>query len=175
MIFRLGNVLDADFDVLAHGCNLSGGFNKGIAKEIAKRYPDVKQNYMDWYGSRFLGELDLVEISQPRERPRFIANLYTQLRYGKTGRFVSYTALGKALSRLNDLACFRHIHMPLIGYGYGGGDLQTLLAVYEDAAPNANVWCTNTTDLNDVREICQYNLKIPFTLGANYDLPTSKH
>lgn len=49
-----GNVLDnldkvTEPTLLIHVCNDAGGFGSGVAGAIAKKYPDVRDAYMEWW------------------------------------------------------------------------------------------------------------------------------
>ena len=44
-----GNVFESNADIIAHGCNTMGGFGSGVAGQMAKIYPEVRQAYMSKY------------------------------------------------------------------------------------------------------------------------------
>lgn len=119
-----GNVLDTERTVIAHGVNCFGGFGAGVAGQIAKKWPIVKDKYLEKHTSQgwVLGDVQYCTI--PRER-RFVANLATQERYGRMPKqYVDYQGVRAALRWLfQDAELWGwDIAMPKIGCGLGGGD-----------------------------------------------------
>lgn len=127
-----GNLLESDCDVIAHGCNCFNTMGAGIARQIARKWPQAK--YADdttLYGSKAkLGTYTKAYIapSKPDKKPLHILNLYTQYRYGR-GLHFDYNAYSKALAKLKAEFGGKglKIGIPKIGAGLAGGNW-TLIA-----------------------------------------------
>jgi O-acetyl-ADP-ribose deacetylase (regulator of RNase III) len=118
-----GNLFDTHREVICHGCNVAGGFGSGVAGQIAKRWPHVKQEYLLAYKKKqlYLGGMQLVPVGD-NEVP-LVANLFTQPTYGRTGIHVDYDACEQAFGSLFSY-CYEHdlgVASPMIGAGLGGG------------------------------------------------------
>ena len=121
MKYIQGDLLDIKQGIIAHGCNLSGGFGSGVAGAIAKKYPLVKENYYENYKSKSLGEASGVEVVIGL----YVINCFTQQRYGrdKSIQYADYNAIRDSLSKCIGLAQtigVKEIHIPRIGCGLGG-------------------------------------------------------
>jgi|ERR1051325_9858451 O-acetyl-ADP-ribose deacetylase (regulator of RNase III) len=121
--YKKGNIFDSQEQFIAHGCNCSGGFGSGVAKEIATRYPHIKEGYLYKHQHRGwkLGEIQLITVGDGTGRT--IANCATQERYGRPdeGPYVSYPAIRQVIRKLveqwpNGFA------IPKIGAGLAGGN-----------------------------------------------------
>lgn len=61
-----GNVLDnldkvTEPTLLIHVCNDAGGFGSGVAGAIAKKYPDVRDAYMEWWRAGYFNNTKCVK------------------------------------------------------------------------------------------------------------------
>lgn len=128
-----GNVLTAfqrgDIQVLAHGCNCSGGFGTGVAGQIAQMWPGVKRAYHLHHKSAKckLGDVQLVRV----EPHGSIANCFTQQKYGKGEKgtivYADYTAIELCMAYLKyKIPSEFRIGIPKIGCGKAGGSWQTV-------------------------------------------------
>lgn len=132
--YRQGDVLEAlkhgDIGIVAHGVNCSGGFGSGIAGQIAKQYPRVRQMYMKKYEKDkwLLGDIQYVAADIVDNK--VVINCATQQTYGRNprnqpnGRYCDYEAIRRVMARLNVLLKGIDIKlaMPYIGCGLAGGD-----------------------------------------------------
>ena len=120
--------LDGEFDVLIHGCNCYCAMGAGIAKQIAKEFPEAE--HVDKQTVRGdlskLGSYTTIAYAITNTANQFqslhIVNGYTQNNYGRGLVNVDYDAirtLFKAIKR--DFSGLR-IGYPLIGCGLAGGD-----------------------------------------------------
>lgn len=153
--FLNGDVLqDSDEKrVIVHVVNNKGGFGRGIAKSIAEKYPQIRQQYKNWYnnfrefagatgggsGLRIertkifkLGNIQIVEVDENLS----IINMLTQNGYMSEKNHVpiKYEALKECLYRVYDYVddnpC--SIWMPhLIGCGLAGGDRDKVLEIID--------------------------------------------
>jgi O-acetyl-ADP-ribose deacetylase (regulator of RNase III) len=134
IIYRTGDLLKSDQNVIVHGCNASGfAYGSGIAGQIRKRHPEACRAYLTASDAdRRLGNVIWwIDAS----RPLIIGNAITQQTYGGDGKlYVNYDAIRMAIQNVDlfvqqwheteshvpgiDLAT---VGFPLIGAGLGGG------------------------------------------------------
>ncbi len=124
-----GNILNVRYGILAHGCNCSNVFNKGLAKSIKEKYPKVYDYFMTCpTGPEMLGEVRFVRVNQV---PPYltVANCYAQVYCGKHKPYrgnchLDYEALNKCLNRVFEVSAFsgESLHFPRLGCGLAGGD-----------------------------------------------------
>lgn len=137
-----GNLLDAlknkEVDVIAHGCNCSNGFGSGVAKQIARRYPEVKEAFHEFTSvhnaflppASLLGKCMYVSTSDG-----IVVNMFTQENYGQDSIdcvpvvYCSYEAIEKGFIYLKEHWGREKIGIPKIGSGLGGGDWNKIEAI----------------------------------------------
>lgn len=121
------------FDVIVHGCNCQCVMGAGIAKQIAKVFPEAKEEDIRSDGpSRKLklGNISYVEVK--RGPLRFtVVNAYTQLYYGR-GVQVDYQAIRSAMQSVKYHFSGKRIGYPKIGAGLGGGDWETIKSIIDE-------------------------------------------
>lgn len=113
------------------------GFASGIAGLIRKKYPIVYDKYMAFCEHHaadrkmLLGKVQIIKV----EDDKYIANIFGQFTYGRTGTHTDYTALKMGLSDLK-LRAKKHnktVALPLyIGAGLGGGDSELILKIIDE-------------------------------------------
>jgi len=133
--YRKGDVLKAlkknEIDIVAHGCNCSGGFGSGIAGQIAKLYPKVRNEYIFQYHAK---NFELGKIHPIQTEDGIIVNCATQQEYGRNpgsqpnGRYCDYIAIEECMQKL---ASYIHdkklrLGMPMIGAGLAGGNWKAI-------------------------------------------------
>ena len=128
-----GNVFDSKMPVLAHSTNCKGVFGLGMAKQIAARYPAVKQAYLQKFNSVgwSLGDVQFVVLPE-----RTIANLALQDTYGRTGVHTDLAACRLAFEKLLDY-CEQHtcgVSLPRVGSGLGGGSWEEIYKVLQECS-----------------------------------------
>lgn len=126
-----GNILLAlekgELDVIAHGCNCQGGFGSGIAGQIARRWPHVRDAYINLHnnGGTILGFFQPVPISDNQ----YIINCGTQDKYLPRGvRHADYDAINDVLESLSlyTQRKLTRVGIPKIGAGLAGGDWEEI-------------------------------------------------
>ena len=135
IIYHKGDVLQ-EFEesrILIHVVNSVGGFGKGFAYFLAKKYPLVKKSYKDWFhtsalggsldGIEFLlGNVQVVTISETLT----VGNMLAQEGYKTIAnpKPLSYFALQECLKKVADqaLETERAVYLPKIGTGLAGGE-----------------------------------------------------
>jgi len=115
-----GNILDITSGIIAHGVNRKLVMGAGVALSIAKKYPEVKQQFLSRNNPvPELGYVDPVYINDNL----VICNCYTQDRYGrdKNIKYASLSAIQVAMTTLAyAVTDNKVIHIPFIGAGLGG-------------------------------------------------------
>lgn len=121
MILKQGNLFDTECKIIAHGVNCKGGFGSGVAGQIARLFPFVKEEYFRKFQVEGwkLGDVQFVVCGD-----KIIANCATQFNYGRTGVYVDYDAIGNCLNKVFDFAhgCQAGVAIPWIGCGLAGGN-----------------------------------------------------
>ena len=150
--YRQGDLLTTNDEYIIHGVNCRGVMNAGLAKTIREKWPVVYCRYMEMI-KRFnkddvpdderLSSFQIVEISDPRNRPTHVINFFSQTTYGHNGRFVSYDALDEGLAALAvelRKRKVKSISIPKIGSGLGGGNWKVIEQIIDHRFQDFNVW-----------------------------------
>lgn len=103
IIYKNGNLLDAQTDVIAHQVNCQGVMGSGIAKQIREKWANVYTAYKAEYdlftdlNKPLLGNCQLVQVNDHQ----YVANLFGQDKYGYDNkRYTSYDGIYDALVSL---------------------------------------------------------------------------
>lgn len=140
-----GNLIErafnGEFDVVCHGANCMSNMGSGIAPQMAKAFGCDKFEMETWgrtieklgcidyetfvLGSHSIWSLMVAENSL-NEPELTVINAYTQYSYGKnhldgSNKPLDYEALTLCLRKINVRFKGKHIGLPLIGCGLGGG------------------------------------------------------
>lgn len=95
------DIFKADIDVICHCANCFCCMGGGIAREIAKRFPEAKEvDDKTEKGARTkLGKSSIARIPsfKFRPKPKFILNMYAQFDYGSDFRKLDYEAFYSCL------------------------------------------------------------------------------
>jgi len=141
--YKKGDILkaleDGEIDIFGHGCNCSNGFGSGIAGQIAKKYPRVKEKFHEYEDEDgLLGFCCVVDIGDTK----YIANCFTQENYGYHGdKYVSYDAIEKSLRAVKDFTTLRKLKLglPKIGAGLAGGSWTIIEAIIKEVFKDMEV------------------------------------
>lgn len=118
--------------IVAHGVNCQGVMGSGVAKAIRDAWPVVYTAYKGMpTGKTMLGVAHLINVDCAN---LYVANCYTQIFYGKGGRFASPEAIKTSLCRVYEWADYYDlpIYLPKIGAGLGGLSWETeVLPIFE--------------------------------------------
>lgn len=140
-----GDILDMAengyIQYLVHGCNCFNTMKSGIAGQLAKRYPVVKEaDKVTVRGDRKkLGRYVTVPV-RTIDAEFIVVNAYTQYAYGSYNDFFEYDAFADILSNLKThLESLRFsgecvIGFPYIGMGLAGGDSERIIPMIEQFA-----------------------------------------
>lgn len=112
-----------EFDVIVHGCNCQHSMAAGIAKIIAREFPEAAQADLDTpKGDRDkLGTISCATVDCDGHTLT-VVNAYTQFDYKGRGQKVDYEAVGAAFDEVARRFPEARVGYPLIGAGMGGGN-----------------------------------------------------
>lgn len=145
-----GDLFTSEANVYAHGCNTRGGYGSGIAGQIARRYPEARDAYLEKFRKEGwkLGQVQFVQVPpEPdwgNQSDFFIANMATQNTYGGPGVHVDYDAVGKCFETVLRF-CEEGAHtlaIPKIGAGLAGGDWARIESIIRDLLAKYDVQVT---------------------------------
>lgn len=151
IIYKTGNLLDAEEQIIVHGCNAQGVMRSGVAKAIREKYPRAFEEYENTFilqKKKLLvgqviwsfpdGEFEIF----PGNGKHIIANGITQQFYGYEGaRYVSYAAIEMVFDNVKkmvekmekEFGSAPTVAIPRIGAGLGGGNWDEIAAIIEKA------------------------------------------
>lgn len=131
-----GNILNASEHIIGHQVNCKGVMGAGLAKQIRNKYPEVYKRYVSFvkeFGNN-ASLLGMVQITRVDE-DKFIANVFSQNSYGRTGLHTSYELLRIALEKLKlcAMGVNKSIALPYgIGCGLAGGDWSIVYKIIDE-------------------------------------------
>ena len=142
LIYKTGNLLDAQTTVIGHQVNCQGVMGSGVAKQIRDKWPLIFSNYQVKCQSPIspLGDVLIVKVSDNQ----YIANIFGQYNYGTNGeRYTSYDALDIAFSRLKYTMVennFKSLAIPYkMSSDRGGADWDVALALLNSAFKDTDI------------------------------------
>lgn len=151
IVYKKGNLLDAQTNVIAHQVNCQGVMGSGVAKQIRDKWPRAYDNYVlycyDYITCthELLGECQLVQINDNQ----YVANLFGQNYYGRDGkRYTSYDGIYDALASLvvqMMSAGMKSLALPYnMSSCLGGADWNVVLtmieSVFKDTDITIEIW-----------------------------------
>jgi len=131
--------------IITHGVNCVGGFGSGIAGQIAREFPYVREFYLTKHKSEGwkLGDIQVVTISPDK----LFVNCATQFNFlPRDIVHADYTAIATCMHKLKLLstAAELEINLPKIGCGLAGGDWNEVKKiidnVFEYHPINVKIW-----------------------------------
>lgn len=131
MIYKSGNLLEADEQIIVHQVNCQGVMGAGLAKAIRNKWPQVYDKYRrictEYTPESLLGKVLPVTVGD-----KIILNVFGQLNYGREGVQTSYEALELALRKIESKYMFQKIAFPLnMGCGLAGGNWDIVSAMID--------------------------------------------
>lgn len=153
MRFKFGNILDAEEEFIAHGCNAQGVMGSGVAKALRDKWPKI---YTPYRGQYEVAGLSLGDVIPAPLKDKVIFNVITQKYYGSDGfRYANYAAISKGLSRVLSYSK-GNVAVPLIGGGLGGCNKQMIVELLKDiekVVDNGNEFVLYVNDRGDFIDI----------------------
>jgi hypothetical protein len=156
----MANIIEMDIrdvkeGVILHIVNNKDRLGAGVAGVLAKKWPEVKENYheynaqLDKEGKPLLGEWSVVKV----DSNLYVANLYAQDGYGWDGRcYLNYACLNELLeamsgwisleSHMSEMEGYGSdvlkVHIPfMMGCGLAGGDWHVVQQMIDHNLPDA--------------------------------------
>ena len=143
IVYKTGNLLDTQTDVIAHQVNCRGVMGSGVAKQIRNKWPIVFEKYRQKYevwNESLIGECQLVQVNDNQH----VANLFGQNDYGNDGKqYTSYDAIYDALTSL--AVQMMDNGMESVAFPFkmssdrGGADWEVILAMIESVFKNTDI------------------------------------
>lgn len=146
IVYKTGNLLDAQTDVIAHQVNCQGVMGSGVAKQIREKWANVYTAYKAEYdlftdlNKSLLGNCQLVQVNDHQ----CVANLFGQDKYGYDNkRYTSYDGIYDSLANL--AFQMENNNMNSIAFPYrmssdrGGADWNVVLAMIESVFKDTDV------------------------------------
>lgn len=121
------------FEVIVHGCNCFCTMGAGIAKQIAREFPQaVDIDRESGYGVESkLGDFSYVQVARGRNKI-IIVNGYTQYNYIGTKPLVRYDSVRSVFKKVKDLFSGFTIGYPKIGTGLAGGNWNIISKIIDE-------------------------------------------
>ena len=133
------DILTVDQGLIVQQVNRKGVMGKGLALQIAQKWPIVKQRYLEYCrsGRRIhLGDVFSVKVGPGL----YVVNLFGQDDYGNSPEvcYTSYPALVDGFRKIAEVDGSHKIHIPFqLGCGNGGGNWTVVSALIEQILPSA--------------------------------------
>lgn len=146
IVYKTGNLLDAQTDVIAHQVNCQGVMGSGVAKQIREKWANVYTVYRAEYdlftdlNKSLLGNCQLVQVNDNQ----YVANLFGQNYYGRDAkRYTSYDGIYDALTSLTVQMMDNGMESLAIPYKMssdrGGADWNVVLAMIESVFKDTDI------------------------------------
>lgn len=151
VIFKQGNILNADERVICHQCNLEGVFGGGLALQIKNSYPSVEASVM-MFSQMFLGNtLGMVHYVDV-DSSRTFANCFSQNEDYTT----NYEMLEKCFNEVFGICSHEEFSVAIpykYGCGIAKGDWDTVLGIITELSNkwglNVSIYCLEGVDFNE--------------------------
>lgn len=130
MIEMTGDLFDTEAPMIGHGVNVKGLMGAGIAKEFARRFPEMKENYRRRCEQGILLPGKVYFYKDP-ETGIVVANMASQDLPGPHARIEWLESTARGALALADSRGFTKVALPRIGCGIGGLEWAEVKAVLE--------------------------------------------
>lgn len=151
--YKIGNILDATEDIIVHQGNAQSAMGGGLAGQLVKKYPNLKQSFKQWSNEyktpqERMGKVHMFGLYPGQTSDgKIIMTIVGQLTYGRDKRlYTDYDALaeglvyvGGVMKRMNKTIAIPY----LLGCGLGGGEWGRVRQMIES-------WNTVTNDFTSV-------------------------
>lgn len=129
---KIGNILDAEEDIIVHQVNVFGSMGGGLARQLANQYPGLEEEYRKCcsnYNNNYEKLKGIVLFIDYKEK--LIANVFSQ----KTNFDTDYNSLITCLEKIKGCAISKSktVCMPYkIGCGIANGDWNIVYKIIEE-------------------------------------------
>lgn len=138
-----GDLLRIKRGIIAHQVNCVGKFGAGLARQIARTWPKVKDLYLHkWKKDGWsLGNTQLINVGDPGQ-DLYVANCASQFGVGKGDIQTEYSAVKTCFENLAYQRLSMGKNLPIyVPYGYGcglgGGEWNVVFTIIEAIIPDA--------------------------------------
>ena len=144
IIYKQGDLLEAEESVIVHGCNAQGVMGSGVALAIRNKYPEAAKKY---FKMKEDGRMQLGCCTFCRQDDgKMVINAITQEFYGRNPHvvYVSYAAIAHVFKNINEWAKLyskKAIAIPKIGAGLANGDWGIIEKIIEEECTDVQVVC----------------------------------
>ena len=154
IIYKKGNLLESDCNIICHQVNCKKVMASGIAKQIREKWPEVFVRYEEYINyfynmgiatssEHYLGQMQLVKVDDDK----YVANFFSQDKYLPRGichtHYEAFRICCKKLkSHIDDYATLKSaiIGFPYkIGCGLAGGDWSIVSKIIEEELSEYNI------------------------------------
>lgn len=143
IIYKKGNLLEAQESRIAHVCNTKGVMGAGVAKLLSQAYPNLLATYqsdLSFYSEKSINPLGHNSYHKEKNNDRVIINMLAQSTYGRLGRHINYGAFYHCAVDINetfgrDFPEYRLIAIPRLGCGLAGGTWDVISELLEWSSP----------------------------------------
>lgn len=130
--------------IIMHICNSVGAWGAGFVLAVSKRWPHVRNSYMDWHNDRHNNDFELGAVQFVEAQPSIlVANMIAQkgIHTTSSGPPIRYEALSLCLKKvaLKAKEINASVHAPKIGAGLAGGDFKIIEALIDSDLCSAGV------------------------------------
>lgn len=138
MKYIQGNLLDGDWDVAMHNCNVHKTMGAGVAYHLKNKWPEVYKADLD-YDEEPEDKLGKSSVAILPDN-RLVFNLYGQVGIGNNGHPLDrncrydhlYNAIYSVCENLCRLESEFTIGVPMLGCGLAGGSWTVVEAILKD-------------------------------------------
>ena len=141
------SILNTEIEFIAHGVNCQGVMGSGVAKVLFKKYPQVREAYLEYYMESFpfvletSGFLGLVQEVNCGEKTVF--NCFTQDNFGYGGEiYGDYEAIRKCFLTIGEDCDITEVAIPKIGCGLAGLDWEIVEGILEEVSEKTGLEIT---------------------------------
>lgn len=140
LIYKQGDLLKDDAEVLVNAVNTVGVMEAGIAKQFKKQFPEMYEKYKrDCMANKLrLGKMHLVQVEDEPEA-KYVINFPTLVHWQDQSNLSDIESGLIDLVRMVETYGFRTIAIPPLGCGVGGLNWEDVRYLIEQAFKSVDV------------------------------------
>lgn len=140
LIYKQGDLLKDDAEVLVNAVNTVGVMEAGIAKQFKKQFPEMYEKYKrDCKANKLrLGKMHLVQVEDEPEA-KYVINFPTLVHWQDQSNLSDIESGLIDLVRMVETYGFRTIAIPPLGCGVGGLNWEDVRYLIEQAFKSVDV------------------------------------
>lgn len=134
-IYKQGNILDSEENIICQSVNHQGIMGAGLAKQIKQKYTNVMDSYLKICDMRFSDiKRNGIVAWCTIDKNKYIASIFGQEYYGTDKQYTDYVSLGNGFETVKSFANRNNCSIAIpygIGCGLGGGDWNVVSDIIE--------------------------------------------